>query len=52
MIAECTAFFRLNGNQPVCGGAFCPYVWNDEITCPIKPSKDAPRVLRKEGKDD
>lgn len=52
MTSQCPAFFRLTGNQPVCGGVFCPYVWNDEIMCPIKPSKNEPRVLRREEKDD
>ena len=50
MTRQCAAFFRVGSRSsiPCCGNAYCLNVWNDEIDCPIKPSKNEPRVLRRE----
>ena len=46
--SQCPAFFRLNNNGPACGNNYCPNVCRDDVTCPIKPSREQPRVLRHE----
>jgi len=40
-------FLRLNNGRPACGRNYCPYVWDPDVDCEIKPSRDEPRVLRR-----
>ena len=48
MIRTCTDFFRAHG-VPCCGNNYCRYLYDDSISCAIKPSRAESWKLRKEG---